>query len=50
MRYLLLLILAIVMVFGGCSHVLAIVDGGTDTDAKKSKDTRLAFRCVKERS
>ncbi len=38
MRYLLLMLLATVLVFGGCSHVSSIEDGGT-TDSDSDSDT-----------
>ncbi len=39
MRYLLLMALATVMVCSGCSHVLSIEDGGTDSDSDADTDT-----------
>ena len=39
MKYFFLMVLATVLVFGGCSHVLPVVDGGTDTDSDTDSDT-----------
>ncbi len=39
MRYLILMAVATALVCGGCSHVLSIKDGGTDSDTDTDTDT-----------